>query len=122
VFSKKSHEGAPGGLPEGLHVISEREARRLQLENIVRELCELLETYAPPWYTRAHSERANLALQGGQESLAKIFNELYDLLEKYAPAWYSEGQHKRAQCVAQLLKSLKNPSAEQGLARGAAHS
>ena len=118
MFSKKSHEGISEILPEGLH--PGREIRLLQLENSLRELCEVLETYAPPWYTKAHSERANLALGGGPESLAKIFNELYDLLEEYAPAWYSEEQHNRAESVAQSLKSNKNPSAEQNLARGAA--
>jgi hypothetical protein len=120
VSSKKSHKGTSESLPEGLHLVSRTERRRLQLESSLRQLRELLETYAPPWYTTGHSERANLALRGGLESLAKMFNELYDLLEEYAPAWYSEEQHARAESVAQSLKSNKNPSAEQNLARGAA--
>jgi hypothetical protein len=120
VFSKKSHDGISESLPEGLHVVSDSEARRLQIENSVRELCKLLETYAPQWYTRAHSERASLALRGGPESLARIFNEWYDLLEEYAPAWYSEEQHRKAKSVAQSLQSNENPSAESNLARRAA--
>ena len=122
VFSKKSHDSTSQSLPDGLHVVSDSERRRLQLEDSIRELSELLETYAPRWYTTAHSERVDLALRGGPESLAKMFNELYDLLEEYAPVWYSEEQHKRAESVVQSLKSHKRPSSEQNLARGAASS
>jgi hypothetical protein len=122
VLSKRSHEGHAGTLPQRVNTISEKEKRETQLETTLRVLYSLLKNYGPQWYTRAHNERAELALKDGQEPPADVFIELYDLLEAYAPSWYTPEQHKRAESVVQWLKSVKGSAPKAKLARRAGRS
>ena len=122
VLSKRSHEGDAGTLPQRVDAISDREKRETQLETSLTALYSLLETYSPQWYTRAHKERAELALKDGPQPLADVFIELHDLLEAYAPSWYTPEQHKRAEAVMQWLKSVKRSAPKAKLARRAGRS
>lgn len=122
MLSKRSHEGDAGTLPQRVDAISDREKRETQLETSLTALYSLLETYSPQWYTRAHKERAELALKDGPQPLADVFIELHDLLEAYAPSWYTPEQHKRAEAVMQWLKSVKRSAPKAKLARRAGRS
>jgi hypothetical protein len=59
---------------------------------VLTELCALLEEYAPTWYTEKQRDRALAARRLPTEVLL----ELVALLEEYAPTWYTEKQRDRA--------------------------
>jgi len=95
--------GVSGGIPERGREASENEQQSGQLMVMLQELHSLLESYAPPWYTREHHERAESSLRCGRQA-ADVFIELYDLLEEYAPLWYTREHHERAAAISQLLR------------------
>lgn len=88
------HLGAP----------SEKEHQSARLERELRRLYDILESYAPQWYTQEHHERAKSALRQGEKASADVFVELCNLLEEYAPAWYTEEYYERDKSVLELLK------------------
>ena len=66
---------------------------------VLTELCALLEEYAPTWYTEKHRDRALAARRLPTEVLL----ELVALLEEYAPTWYTEKQRDRALAALRAL-------------------
>lgn len=68
-------------------------------EEVLQELCSLLEEYSPTWYMEKQRQRALAALRLPTEVLL----ELVELLEEYAPTWYTEKQHKRALAALRAL-------------------
>ena len=69
---------------------------------VLMELCTLLEKYAPTWYTEKQRDRALAAGRLPTEALL----ELVALLEEYAPTWYTEKQHDRALAALRALELL----------------
>ena len=76
--------------------------RSVRPQEVLMELCALLDEYAPPWYTEKQRDRALAALQVPTEGLL----ELVALLEEYAPSWYTEKQRDRALAALQVLGLL----------------
>jgi hypothetical protein len=75
-----------------------------QVEMAVKELFQLLEAYAPTWYSEGHHQRAEAALRERGESLRSVFRELSDLLEQYGPGWFTEQHYAGAESVRKLLE------------------
>ena len=69
---------------------------------VLMELCTLLEKYAPTWYTERQRDRALAARRLPTEALL----ELVALLEEYAPTWYTEKQRDRALAALRALELL----------------
>lgn len=69
---------------------------------VLMELCALLEEYAPTWYTEKQRDRALAARRVPTEVLL----ELVALLEEYAPTWYTEKQRDRALAALRALELL----------------
>ena len=69
---------------------------------VLMELCALLEEYAPTWYTERQRDRALAARRLPTEALL----ELVALLEEYAPTWYTEKQRDRALAALRALELL----------------
>ena len=49
-------------VPQRSNSVSEMERDRVLLTKVLTEIYELLEEYAPPWYTQEHHERVKAAL------------------------------------------------------------
>lgn len=69
---------------------------------VLMELCALLEEYAPTWYTEKQRDRALAARRLPTEVLL----ELVALLEEYAPTWYTDKQRDRALAALRALELL----------------
>jgi hypothetical protein len=88
--------------PRCLDASSTAEVRAKTAEALT-QLQDLLELYAPAWYTQGHHERAEAALRDGGAGSACAFVELYRLLQDYAPIWYTPEQHERAENVLRVI-------------------
>ena len=73
------------------------------LSATLRDLHQLVESYAPQWYTYEHHKKGEVALERGGQEEAEALLMLYDLLEKYAPQWYTQEHAKKAEIA------LKHP-------------
>lgn len=85
---------------------SVRESEQLRSVNpneVLRELCVLLEEYAPSWYAE---KQRNIAL-AAQRPPTQVLLELVDLLEDYSPIWYTEEQRSRAFAALRVLPVLE---------------
>ena len=71
-------------------------------QEVLMELCALLEEYAPTWYTE---EQRNRALAARRIPTEVLF-ELVALLEEYAPTWYTEKQRDSALAALRVLGLL----------------
>jgi hypothetical protein len=89
-----------------------------QVEVAVKRLFQLLETYAPTWYSEEHHQRAEAALRERGESLQSVFRELSDLLEHYGPGWFTEQHHAEAESVRKLLEECAQSSLPKPKRRG----
>jgi hypothetical protein len=89
--------------PGRLDPSSIAELRGATIAEALVQLHDLLELYAPMWYTQGHHERAESALRDGAAASASAFVELYHLLEDYAPIWYTSEQHERSEKVLRLV-------------------
>ena len=49
-------------VPRRSNSVSEMERDRVLLTKVLTEIYELLEEYAPPWYTQQHHDRVKAAL------------------------------------------------------------
>ena len=49
-------------VPQRSNSVSEMERDRVLLTKVLTEIYELLEEYAPPWYTEEHHERVKAVL------------------------------------------------------------
>lgn len=83
---------------------SETDEQAAQTVAAVRVMSDLLEEYAPTWYSQELHEKAAAAVNGGKEKVAEVFVELHNLLENYSPSWYTEDTHLRAESLRQSLK------------------
>jgi hypothetical protein len=63
VFPDHARQSAVNSLPQRLNDASEMELRRAQLTDVLAELYDLLEQYAPFWYTEEQHERVESALR-----------------------------------------------------------
>lgn len=69
---------------------------------VLVELCALLEEYAPTWYTEKQRDTALAARRLPTQALL----ELVALLEEYAPTWYTEERRDRALAALRALELL----------------
>ena len=104
MLRRRTSQDGARRLPKRSPAALARDRERARLSDALGELQDLLEQYAPPWYTRANQRKAQSARRRRSAELAVVVLELYDLLESYAPAWYTEEQHERAGSALQLLK------------------
>ena len=81
-----------------------------QVEMAVKKLFQLLQSYAPTWYSEGHHQRAEAALRERGESLRSVFRELSDLLEQYGPGWFTEQHHAEAESVRKLQEECAESS------------
>lgn len=103
-LAKRADRGNLGNSLQHFAVLPEGEDQSARLAKELRKLYDVLESYAPQWYTLEYHQRAQSALrQGGKASVA-VFMELCDLLEEYAPSWYTKEHYERAKSILQLLK------------------
>ena len=77
--------------------LSEKQHQTAKLAKALRKQYDILERYAPQWYTQAHHKRAESALQRGGKASAAVFIELCDLLEEYAPTWYTKEDYEKSE-------------------------
>lgn len=66
---------------------------------ILAELLDLLQSYAPMWFTRRHELQAKASLMGGSKSVTASLKDLFNLLEAYAPVWYESKHREKARAV-----------------------
>jgi len=59
----RTEQSGAGNLPQRSKSTSEMELRLTQVADALAQLYDLLEQYAPVWYTREHHERAESALR-----------------------------------------------------------
>lgn len=59
---------------------------------VLKELCTLLQEYSPTWYTENRHKRALAA----ERLPTRVLLELVSLLEAYAPSWYTKEQRDKA--------------------------
>ena len=76
-----------------------RRPRSVKPDEVLTELCALLEEYSPSWYTE---EQRGRALAAGRLR-TEVLLELVALLDEYAPTWYTEKQRDRALAALQVL-------------------
>lgn len=86
------------------HARSQTAVPRAHLADVCVELHDLLERYAPAWYTQDLHEKAKSALRLQPAELADVVTELCNLLKAYAPLWYTHEQHERVESALGLLK------------------
>ena len=79
-----------------------RQLQSVNPDEVLTELCALLEEYAPTWYTEKQRDTALAARRLPTEVLL----ELVALLEEYAPTWYTEKQRDRALAALRALGLL----------------
>jgi hypothetical protein len=87
-----------------LGALSEKKHQREKLAKALRKQYDLLESYAPRWYTQRHHERTESALRRGGKAKADVFIELCGLLEEHAPRWYTKEHSERARSILELLE------------------
>ena len=80
------------GLIQLNEAIRNESAEVITAIQVLSELSNLLEEYAPTWYGEAQRTRVSAALKLPAYALV----ELCALLEDYAPAWYTAAQRDRA--------------------------
>ena len=97
-----ANQGGVSGISQRRREASLKEQQSARLMVVLRELHSLLESYAPPWYTPEHHERAESSVRSGRQA-ADVFIELFGLLEEYAPLWYTKEHHDKAAVTLQLL-------------------
>jgi hypothetical protein len=73
-------------------------------QEVLMELCALLEEHAPTWYAEEQRERALAA----RRPPAEVAMELVALLEEYAPTWYTEEQRDRTLALCESKSLLAN--------------
>ena len=66
--------------------------RAVHPEQVLTELCLLLEDYSPSWYTEKQRDRVLAA----RRLPTTVLWELVALLEDYGPSWYTQEEHDRA--------------------------
>jgi hypothetical protein len=74
---------------------------------VLTELCVLLEEYAPSWYSEEQRERA---LAARERLTSEVLLELFTLLEDYGPTWYAEEQRDRALAALRVLGASRPAS------------
>jgi|ERR1700674_1609112 len=97
-----------------LGALSKKQHPSASLAKALRKQYDILESYAPRWYTQEHHERAGSALRRGGKALADVFMELSDLLEEYAPNWYTKDHYETDRSILKPLKKSKTPAAREG--------
>jgi len=97
-----ANQGGVSGIPQRRREAPEKTQQSAKLMAVLQELHSLLESYAPPWYTRELHERAESSVRSGRQA-RDVFIELFDLLEGYAPLWYGKEHQEKAAAISQLL-------------------
>lgn len=103
-LAKLGHQGKVTSGRRHPDLPSEREHQSARLAKELRRLYDILESYAPQWYTQEHHERAESALRQAEKASADVFVQLCKLLEEYAPAWYTKEYYGRDKSVLELLR------------------
>ena len=65
---ERTKQSAMSALPQGSHEVPNSKPESTGPKDVLLELYNLLEAYAPPWYTQAHHGRAESALRLPKQS------------------------------------------------------
>ncbi len=103
-LAMRAHRSNVSSSRRCLGALSEKKHQSEKLAKALRKLYDLLESYAPRWYTQRRHERTESALRRGGKDTADVFIELCGLLEEYAPRWYTKEHSERARSILELLE------------------